>query len=431
MSAKVVPVETDVLANPTSAMALSANVQRAYLQLQNKSAGVVSYRFGTDFSGGVSAVQTINFSAPPAGGTFAITVGGQTATHNYGDSAGTIQTALQALGSVGANNLLVTGSVAAGLVLTFAGALANMVQPLVTVNAAGLTNNAVIANAVQAINWSQPPTGGTFTVALGASTTPPLPYNISAANLAVALNLLDSVANSVSACTQDGTSKNFSVTFGQGPLADTVVPLMTVVSSLTGTANQASQVVTFFLAPLPIAGTFQLSNGLDTTSPLQFNAGATDVQNALAVLPSIGVGNVVVGGSAAAGYTITYQGALANVVAPPLYSANKLLVSNTLNDDDEITGLDDIDFESVKGEMRTITLGYGTDHVTPTVLTTVKGATLGSVTAAVVNTTAGAGPLAGVDLAAGAGQLWDSEVPADALYLKASLANSAVTILEG
>lgn len=65
------------------------------------------------------------------GGTFILSFGGYSTTAlAWNASAATIQTALQVLTSIGTGNVLVTGSLPTGLIMTFAGTLAPGVQPL-------------------------------------------------------------------------------------------------------------------------------------------------------------------------------------------------------------------------------------------------------------------------------------------------------------
>jgi hypothetical protein len=76
---------------------------------------------------GVSEVQTITITGAPTGGTFSLTFGGQTTpalAYNAAPSA--VQTALQALSSIGAGNATVTGTAGSSYVVTFAGTLANL-----------------------------------------------------------------------------------------------------------------------------------------------------------------------------------------------------------------------------------------------------------------------------------------------------------------
>ena len=74
------------------------------------------------------------------------------------------------------------------------------------------------------------------------------------------------------------------------------------------------------------AGTFTLSWSGQTTTALAYNAGANVVQNALAALSNIGLGNVQVTNSAP--YTVSFVGALANV-AQVLLTADISLLTGT------------------------------------------------------------------------------------------------------
>jgi hypothetical protein len=71
---------------------------------------------------GASAVYSL-FLGGATGGTFSITVDGQTTTQVYNIGAAGLATALQALPAIGTGNVGVTGTTT--LVITFAGALAN------------------------------------------------------------------------------------------------------------------------------------------------------------------------------------------------------------------------------------------------------------------------------------------------------------------
>jgi len=82
-----------------------------------------------------SAVQSIAITGTPTGGTFNLSFGGQTATGIVYNATNTaIQTALQALSSIGTGNVTVTGS-SPTYTVTFTGRLAS--QPLATMTASG------------------------------------------------------------------------------------------------------------------------------------------------------------------------------------------------------------------------------------------------------------------------------------------------------
>jgi hypothetical protein len=91
-------------------------------------------------------------------------------------------------------------------------------------------------DAVQLVTLVGTPTGGTFTISAGGSTTSALAYNISAANLQIALRLL-SPAGNWSAATATGTAPGpFTITQVGGG-----VPLSVDQTSLTGGTAAASQ----------------------------------------------------------------------------------------------------------------------------------------------------------------------------------------------
>lgn len=92
---------------------------------------------------GTSAVQTITVTA--TAGTFTISFMGATTTAlAYNASAATVQSALTALGSIGAGNVTVTGA----YVVTFAGTLATTPVPAFTVDTTALTGTATVAQTV-------------------------------------------------------------------------------------------------------------------------------------------------------------------------------------------------------------------------------------------------------------------------------------------
>lgn len=109
----------------------------------------------------VADVQTVSISGTPTGGTFALAFGGQiTAPIAYNAAASAVQTALQALSTIGSGNVTCTGGPLPGtpVVCTFAGTLATGFQGLMTSNSGGLT-------------------GGTTPTVSVAHTTPGKPSN--------------------------------------------------------------------------------------------------------------------------------------------------------------------------------------------------------------------------------------------------------------
>jgi hypothetical protein len=140
-------------------------------------------------------VQTLSLSNA-TGGTFTITVGANTtAALAYNAATAAVQSALEALASVGTGNVTVTGS-PGNYTLTFSAALGNM--PQATANTGGLTNTPSVvvggADPIYSVTVSGNTTGGTFTLTVdGTDTTSALAYNESAANIQSALEALPSV----------------------------------------------------------------------------------------------------------------------------------------------------------------------------------------------------------------------------------------------
>lgn len=90
---------------------------------------------------GVSEVQTVTIDA--TGGTFTLTFGGQTTSAIAFDAAASaVQTALQALSTIGAGNVLVTGSAGGPYTVTFVGTLKGVNVAQLTSSAASLTGGA-------------------------------------------------------------------------------------------------------------------------------------------------------------------------------------------------------------------------------------------------------------------------------------------------
>jgi len=106
-------------------------------------------------------VQQIAITGAPTGGTFTLVFGAQTtATINWNDNAATVQTRLQALSSIGAGNVLVTGGPGPGtpFIVEFTGTLQWAPQALITRGTDSLTGgstpDAVITRITAGANFS-------------------------------------------------------------------------------------------------------------------------------------------------------------------------------------------------------------------------------------------------------------------------------------
>ncbi|MGH3578737.1 MAG: hypothetical protein ACRDU0_14425, partial [Mycobacterium sp.] len=95
---------------------------------------VTSYGYAGD------AVQQVALTGSPTGGTFTLSFGGQTTTAiAYNASAATVQSALQALSSIGSGNVFVAGAAGGPWTVRFGGSLAGAYQAQLTASGAGLT----------------------------------------------------------------------------------------------------------------------------------------------------------------------------------------------------------------------------------------------------------------------------------------------------
>ncbi|MEO8272157.1 MAG: hypothetical protein ABI557_20775, partial [Aureliella sp.] len=183
----------------------------------------------TQEGGAIGEQQSIGWTSAAFGmsGTFTVTHNGQTtAAIAWNASEATMQSAIEALSSIGAGNVLVTltspGTYSRTLSLTFRDAKAGINLPQTTINTANIvpamgtltpfattsvtggifseTQSIVLANA----------TGGTWRLAYNGEITGPLSPSITAAQVKTALDAFSSI-NSV---TVTGSSGSFSVTFG-------------------------------------------------------------------------------------------------------------------------------------------------------------------------------------------------------------------------
>jgi autotransporter-associated beta strand protein len=156
---------------------------------------------------------------------------------------------------------------------------------------------------------------GAFTLTFNGWTAS-LNAGASADDVAAALDALPSIGGIGGSVYVTFTDGIYAVTFG-GTLANMPVPTMTGtgigpnVNINVGTGSP--QTITLTGAP---GGGFVLSFDGFSTIPLPFGATATQVQNALFALPSIGVNNVTVTQTATNSYQVNFVGALTGNTDP-------------------------------------------------------------------------------------------------------------------
>ena len=190
-------------------------------------------------SSGTSQVQTLSYSNAPTAGSFTLSFRGDTTTTlTYDDTAADIQAALEALPSIGEDNVVCAGgALPTSVTVTFAEALANQDLPLLvvaftgapsTLSATETTKGTTGQNETQTIDLLNSPTGGTFTVTFDGQTTGNIAYNANAATVEAALEALSNITSG-DLTTTGGALPGTAVTveFG-GTLATTNVAQMTI-----------------------------------------------------------------------------------------------------------------------------------------------------------------------------------------------------------
>ncbi|HVX63525.1 MAG TPA: Calx-beta domain-containing protein, partial [Pirellulales bacterium] len=157
-------------------------------------------------------LNSVRFSVVVPGassGTYALSLGDDsTAPLAYNADAGVVQSALEALPSVGVGNVLVAGSGTSDnpFVIAFKGALAYADLPRFTAAGANLVGAAAISVRVSPPDSAGDPqqvislsgaAGGSFTLSSGDQTTSTLAWNASAADLLLALEALPALADEI------------------------------------------------------------------------------------------------------------------------------------------------------------------------------------------------------------------------------------------
>jgi autotransporter-associated beta strand protein len=290
---------------------------------------------------------TVSFDPDGAGAG----IGYTTAALPYNASAAAVQNALQALPAIGAGNVVVSGSAFAGFQVVFTGIFAGLNQPELVVDTSALTPTTSVAtpmelvagglvyakaNEVQILNFSPTvPTGGNYTLTfdpdgaggVAAQTTGNIAWNASASTVQSAIQGLTTIGSGNVSVTGAFNNGGFILTYTGAMAATDILDtawtvntagLLPTAATITGAASVATQggsalynetQTVWFNAP-PTTGTYSLSFSNVTTSSLNYNATATEVQTALEHLSTIGTGNVAVVGNGNTGFVVTFLNAL-------------------------------------------------------------------------------------------------------------------------
>jgi hypothetical protein len=206
-----------------------------------------------------AAVETLSVSGTPTGGGFTLSFGSQsTASIPFNATAAQVQTALTALGSIGASGVVCAGGPLPGtaVTITFAGPLAVGPQPLIGIPNNTLTGGTTPAPSVamttpgsatadvQTLSLTGGATAGSFTLTFAGQTTSAIPWNATSAQVQAALsNLLAVGAGNVACSGGPLPGSNVTITFA-GQLAPGPQPVITgTATSLIGPNSPAVAVV--------------------------------------------------------------------------------------------------------------------------------------------------------------------------------------------
>lgn len=292
---------------------------------------------GAASSGATNMFQEFRIPLTAAGGFVIFMAGDNTAGLTVGDSAATVEAAIETLAEVGAGNVavvLTTDTNDSIYTCEFDGALAGTnipelyvilasTKPVIRTTQAG----SISQNEIQTITmdnsaaFSGSASGTTYTLTYAGQTTGTIDTNATIATVEAALEALSNIASvSVTRSGQnyvveftgvDGLANlpqmSASVYSGSASASITIEPTVTLAGS--GAAVNEVQVIT--ISGSPTGGTFTLTFDGQTTGTIAYNASAATVDAALEALSNIGVADVAVTGDAGGPWTVTFGTALA------------------------------------------------------------------------------------------------------------------------
>jgi hypothetical protein len=275
--------------------------------------------------GGTNEQQVIQIDDATSGGTFKLQFSGEdTGTIAYGANAATVQSALEALSTIGVGKVTVSGA-SPEWTVTFVSTFASTDVDLITGDGTSLTGGdltdvdvtetttgVAAVNEVQTLTVTGTPAGGDTVISYGGDSTGDIPYDAEAADVELALEAMDSIPQGEATCGGGPwPGSAITVTFS-GSLAGQDVTMLTNVDSFTGgTApvltitettpgvEAVDEVQTVHINSSVTGGTFTLTYAGQTTSPgIAPDATAAQVKAALESLSNIDPGDLTVTGGA-------------------------------------------------------------------------------------------------------------------------------------
>lgn len=217
--------------------------------MQARSAATLGISTTIEGSGtAIDEVQVVTLNHGPIAGTFALTFQGQTTgTIAVDATAGTVQTALEALSNIAAGEAVVTGDAGGPYTVTFSVGLGGTDVAEMTGDGTLLTGSSVyvattqtfisVTNEVQVASITGGPTGGTFTLTFDGQTTAGIAFDATATAVTSALEVLSNIdAGEVAVAGADGGA--WTVTFQNGLGGADVAEMTGNGAGLTGAGSQ-------------------------------------------------------------------------------------------------------------------------------------------------------------------------------------------------
>ena len=246
--------------------------------------------------GGINEKQTVAIVGAAAGDKLVLTYSGQsTGELAYDATSAQIAAALKGLNNIGDSDVAVVDGDPDGWVVTFQGALQKTDVPAIS----GVCGK----NEKQTVVVTGGAADDRLVLTYDGQSTGELAYDSTSAQIAAALKGLNNIGDNDVAVT-DGDPAGWVVEF-TGALAKTDVP------AITGVCGK-NEKQTISRDEGVTGGTFTLTAAAETTGNIAFDATGADIQAALVLLSTIGVGQVSVTGPAGGPWVVEFTGTLAH-----------------------------------------------------------------------------------------------------------------------
>ncbi|MDD4888312.1 MAG: hypothetical protein PHU85_00145 [Phycisphaerae bacterium] len=301
-------------------------------------------------------VQLISFNGVSSGWyMLSFANGGSTATTSslaWNANSTQVQSALQALATIGTGNVTVSGTTAAGFTVTFCGTLAytNVAQlgysgPLTgtpaTYGVSEEIKGTTGTNEVHYLWFATAPVAGTYSLAFNGETTSALAWNVTKAQIQGALEALPTIGTgNIQMAGEPPGAMTITYIGARARHAQPLISINSLALTIQTPSAYSTEVEagvpgidewqTLTAATMADGGTFSLTFLDYTTSDLAWNAQAADVVAALRALTSIGGANVdVAGGPINSGFSIAFRLALGSDNQPQIIANSSLSASYT------------------------------------------------------------------------------------------------------